>query len=73
MWPGSSPSALINGAAGLTIVALVITALHFADDFLIPLALAGILSFTCHGMTYWKVPSLKFAMTMLTEMHFCEI
>ena len=53
MWPGSSPSSLVNGAAGLTIIALVIAALHFADDFLIPLALAGFLSFILQPLVQW--------------------
>jgi len=44
MWPGGSPTA-VNGAAGLTIVALIIAALYVGRDLLIPLALAGILSF----------------------------
>ena len=53
MWPGSSPSSLVNGAAGLTIIALVIAALHYADDFLIPLALAGFLSFILQPLVQW--------------------
>ena len=53
MWRGSSPSSLVNGAAGLTIIALVIAALHFADDFLIPLALAGFLSFIVQPLVQW--------------------
>jgi hypothetical protein len=44
MWPGGSPTA-VNGAAGLTIVALIIAALYVGRDLLILLALAGILSF----------------------------
>jgi hypothetical protein len=44
MWPGGSPTA-VNGAAGLTIVALIIAALYVRRDLLIPLALAGILNF----------------------------
>ena len=53
MWPGSSPTSLVNGAAGMTIIALVIAALHFADDFLIPLALAGFLSFILQPLVQW--------------------
>jgi predicted PurR-regulated permease PerM len=45
MWPGSSPSAAVNGAAALTIAALLIAALYVGRDLLIPIALAGILSF----------------------------
>jgi predicted PurR-regulated permease PerM len=53
MWPGSSPTSLVNGAAGMTIIALVIVALHLADDFLIPLALAGFLSFILQPLVQW--------------------
>src|SRR5687767_9362316 len=53
MWPGSSPSNLVNGAAGMTIIALVIAALHFAEHFLIPLALAGFLSFILQPLVQW--------------------
>ncbi len=45
MWPGSSPSALVNGASGMIIAAIVVIALYAGRDLLIPLALAGILSF----------------------------
>jgi predicted PurR-regulated permease PerM len=45
MWPGSSSSPVVNGAAGLTIVALVIVGLYGGRDLFIPLALAGLLSF----------------------------
>src|SRR5580704_10045456 len=45
MWPGSSPSAVVNGAAGMVIAALLIAALYFGRDLLIPLALAGLLGF----------------------------
>src|SRR5262252_6894039 len=44
MWPGGSPTA-VNGAAGLIIVAVIIAALYAGRDLLIPLALAGLLSF----------------------------
>ena len=37
----------------MTIIALVIAALHFADDFLIPLALAGFLSFILQPLVQW--------------------
>ena len=60
MWPGGSPSALINGAAGMTIAALTIAALYVGSDLLIPLALAGILSFILaplvRRLTDWSVP-----------------
>ncbi len=45
MWPGSSPSAVVNGAAGMIIAALLIAALYAGQDLLIPLALAGLLGF----------------------------
>src|SRR5256885_195447 len=45
MWPGSSSSAAVNGAAGMIIAALLIAALYVGRDLLVPLALAGILSF----------------------------
>jgi predicted PurR-regulated permease PerM len=59
MWPGGSPTA-VNGAAGLTIVALIIAALYFGRDLLIPLAVAGILSFILapllRRLTNWGLP-----------------
>jgi predicted PurR-regulated permease PerM len=45
MWPGSSPSAVVNGAAGMIIAALLVAALYVGRDLLIPLALAGLLGF----------------------------
>jgi len=45
MWPGSSSSAVVSGAAGMNIAALLIAALYVGRDLLVPLALAGILSF----------------------------
>ena len=45
MWPGSSPSAVVNGAAGLIIGSLIILGLYEGRDLLIPLAVAAILSF----------------------------
>ena len=53
MRPSSVTSSLVNGAAGLTIIALVIAALYFAKDFLIPLALAGFLSFILQPLVQW--------------------
>jgi predicted PurR-regulated permease PerM len=59
MWPGGSPTA-VNTAAGLIIVALIIAALCVGRDLLIPLALAGILSFILapllRRLTDWGVP-----------------
>jgi hypothetical protein len=40
-----SRSPVVNGAAALTVVALVIVGLWGGRDLLIPLALAGLLSF----------------------------
>src|ERR1700748_500414 len=45
MWPGSSASAVVNGAAGLIIAALLIAGLYAGQEILIPLALAGLLGF----------------------------
>jgi predicted PurR-regulated permease PerM len=45
MWPGSSPSAAVNGAAAMIIAALLIAGLYAGQDLLIPLALAGLLGF----------------------------
>jgi predicted PurR-regulated permease PerM len=45
VWPGSSSSPIVNGAAGLIMVTSVIAGLYIGRDLLIPLALAGILSF----------------------------
>jgi predicted PurR-regulated permease PerM len=59
MWPGGSPAA-VNGAAGLTIAALIIAALYVGRDLRIPLALVGILSFILapllRRLTDWRVP-----------------
>jgi predicted PurR-regulated permease PerM len=45
LWSGSSSNPVVNGAAALTIVALVIVGLYGGRDLLIPLVLAGLLSF----------------------------
>src|ERR1700760_2352905 len=45
MWPGSSPSAVVNGAAGMIIAALLIAGLYAGQELLIPLAFAGLLGF----------------------------
>jgi predicted PurR-regulated permease PerM len=55
MWPGSSPSSLINGAAGLTIFALVIAGLYLTRDIMIPLVAAGFLSFLLQPLVQWLV------------------
>jgi predicted PurR-regulated permease PerM len=60
MWPGSSPSAAVNGAAGMIIAALLIAALYAGRDLLIPLALAGMLSFVLaplvRRLVHWGLP-----------------
>jgi len=45
MWPSASSSAVLNGAAGMVIAAITVAALYEGRELLIPLALAGILSF----------------------------
>jgi predicted PurR-regulated permease PerM len=60
MWPGSSPSAAVNGAAAMIIGALLIAALYVGRDLLIPLALAGMLSFVLaplvRRLVNWGLP-----------------
>jgi predicted PurR-regulated permease PerM len=61
MWPGASPSAAVNGAAGMIIGALLIAALYVGRDLLIPLALAGLLTFVLaplvRRLDNWGVPN----------------
>jgi predicted PurR-regulated permease PerM len=61
MWPGSSPSAVVNGAAGMVIAALLIAGLYAGQDLLIPLALAGLLGFVLAPLVRllenWGVPN----------------
>ena len=45
MWAGASSSNILNAAAALIVAALVIAALILGRDFLLPLALATLLSF----------------------------
>jgi predicted PurR-regulated permease PerM len=60
MWPGSSPSAAVNGAAAMIIAALLIAGLYVGRDLLIPLALAGMLSFVLaplvRRLANWGLP-----------------
>jgi predicted PurR-regulated permease PerM len=70
MWPGSSPSAVVNGAAGMVIAALLVAALYFGRDLLMPLALAGLLGFVLaplvRWLEHWGVPSaISVAMVMV--------
>src|SRR5580704_4954730 len=72
MWPGASPSALVNGAAGMIMAALLFTALYVGRDLLIPLAIAGILSFILAPLVRRLVrlglphaPSVVIVMTVL--------
>jgi predicted PurR-regulated permease PerM len=44
---------LVNAAAGLTIFALVVAALHLTRDVMIPLAAAGFLSFLLQPLVQW--------------------
>jgi predicted PurR-regulated permease PerM len=61
MWPGSSPSAVVNGAAGMIIAALVVAALYVGRDLFMPLALAGLLGFVlsplARRLTNWGLPN----------------
>jgi predicted PurR-regulated permease PerM len=61
MWPGSSPSAVVNGAAGMIIAALVVVALYAGRDLFMPLALAGLLGFVLappvRRLTNWGLPN----------------
>src|SRR5271154_5017868 len=61
MWPGSSPSAVVNGAAGMIIAALLIAGLYAGQDLLIPLALAGLLGFVLaplvRRLESWGLPN----------------
>jgi predicted PurR-regulated permease PerM len=61
MWPGASPSAVVNGAAGMIIGALLIAALYVGRELLIPLALAGLLSFVLaplvRRLDHWGLPN----------------
>ncbi len=45
MWPGASSNSTILSAASLTIAAIVVGGLSLGRDILIPLAMAGLLSF----------------------------
>src|ERR1700693_93398 len=61
MWPGCSPSAVVNGAAGMIIAALLVAALYAGRDLLMPLALAGLLGFVLaplvRRLTNWGLPN----------------
>src|ERR1700722_16764314 len=61
MWPGSSPSAVVNGAAGLIIAALLVAGLNAGQEILIPLALAGLLGFVLaplvRRLESWGLPN----------------
>jgi predicted PurR-regulated permease PerM len=61
MWPGSSPSAVVNGAAGMIIAALLIAGLYAGQEILIPLALAGLLGFVLtppvRRLESWGLPN----------------
>jgi predicted PurR-regulated permease PerM len=61
MWPGSPPSAVVNGAAGMIVAALLVAALYAGRDLLMPLALAGLLGFVLaplvRRLTNWGLPN----------------
>ena len=60
MWPSSSPSSVVNGAAGMIIAAILVLGLYAGRDLLIPLALAGLISFVLSPLVRrlvdWHVP-----------------
>jgi predicted PurR-regulated permease PerM len=53
MWAGASSSNVVNAAAALIVAALVIAALALARDFMLPLALAALLSFALQPAVGW--------------------
>jgi predicted PurR-regulated permease PerM len=61
MWPSASPAAVVNGAAGMIIGALLIAALYVGRELLIPLALAGLLTFVLaplvRRLELWGLPN----------------
>jgi predicted PurR-regulated permease PerM len=72
LWPGSSSTPVVNGAAALIIIALVIVGLYVGRDLLIPLALAGLLSFIffplVRRLINWGIPqgfAVTFVVTVL--------
>jgi predicted PurR-regulated permease PerM len=68
MGPGNASTPTVNAAAGLIVITLVIFGLYVGRDLLIPLALAGILSFilfpVVRRLTHWGVPQ-GFAVTLV--------
>ena len=60
VWPRNSSPPIENGAAGAIMVTIVILGLYSGRDLLIPLALAGILSFILFPLVRrlinWGVP-----------------
>jgi predicted PurR-regulated permease PerM len=53
MWAGASTSNVVNAAAALIVAALVIAALILGRDFLLPLAMAALLSFVLQPAVRW--------------------
>jgi predicted PurR-regulated permease PerM len=53
MWAGASSSNVVTAASALIIAALVIAALILGRDFLLPLALATLLSFVLQPLVRW--------------------
>jgi predicted PurR-regulated permease PerM len=70
MWSGSSASAVVNGAAGMIIAALLIAGLYAGQDLLIPLALAGLLGFLLASpvrrLGGWGLPNGLAVATVIT-------
>jgi predicted PurR-regulated permease PerM len=60
MGPGNASTPTVSAAAGLVVITLVIFGLYVGRDLLIPLALAGILSFILfplvRRLTNWRIP-----------------
>jgi predicted PurR-regulated permease PerM len=77
MWPGASPSAVVNGAAGMIMAGLLVAALYAGRDLLIPLAIAGMLSFVLaplvRRLVGWGLPhgaSVAFVVVVLLGLLF---
>jgi predicted PurR-regulated permease PerM len=69
MWPGNASTPTVNAAAGLIVITLVLFGLYVGRDLLIPLALAGILSFILfplvRRLVHWGIPQ-GLAVTLVT-------
>ena len=72
MWPGNSSSPVVHAAAVLIVITLVILGLYDGRDLLIPLAMAGIVSFILfplvRRLANWGIPqglAVTFVMSAL--------